>query len=51
MKTSKNFKTILFAACFAFLIPITSQAQEAENFLLTNVFNIKLNCNGKETTD
>ncbi len=30
--------------------PLISE-KEAENFLLTNVFNIKLNCNGKETTD
>ncbi|WP_111710347.1 hypothetical protein [Lutibacter citreus] len=30
--------------------PLISE-KEAENFLLTNVFNIKLNCNGKETTN
>jgi hypothetical protein len=30
--------------------PLISE-KEAENFLLTHVFNIKLNCNGQETTN
>jgi len=51
MKKSRNFKTILFAACFALLLPTTSQAQEEENFLLNlTEFTVKFN-HGTNFTD